>query len=222
MSKFVLLSYICLIAPSIRADCPTPTVNYAWQNGISENYSWPTPNPPAAFTGLSIDNIGIGGDLSSAFSQWTYADQSQNPSNVTFYYIGGGAPYNVYAYQVNYPGQPGLDPGQAAQTTTAVYEGTSIVAVSDTYLYIGSICSAGYPCYDQSAGDYHTFIQKVMAHEIGHTMGLADQPRNPNLQCDGQVAGQSVMNSQCGTNDQGNNLPAPALGLPPCDNGSIY
>ncbi len=118
---------------------------------------------------------------------------------------------------------PGEDPGVAAQYTLAVYSGTPNVASEDVTFYSESISSSGYPNWDQSASNYHTFVQQIMVHEIGHGMGITDQPldsSNPN--CGGQTAGESVMNGQCGTNDSAMNLPPLMLGVPSCDNASVW
>jgi hypothetical protein len=195
-------------------------VYYGWED-ISVTYEFPAPGPqPPAYTALSITDLGIADDIHAAFSRWTYANQAENPSNVGFYF-GTPGQVRVYALRVNFPGDPANgDHGRAAWTTVGVWEGTDSVAVSDIHLYYDSM-SGGIPVTDPSAPNFHTFIQKAVAHEIGHSMGLDDQPiRTGN--CGGQVAGQSVMNVQCGTNDSANNLPAPALGLPSCDNQSVH
>jgi hypothetical protein len=153
-------------------------------------------------------------------NQWTYADQNQNSTNDTFHQGTGGI--RVYVYQVNFPGVPGGgDPFQGANYAASTYEGTSIVASQDITLYIGSTCGGQnpYPCWDVNAGNFHTFVQQTIAHEIGHCMGLNDQIGDT---CPGQIPGESVMNGQCGTNDAQGTLPAPMLGLPDCDNMSIW
>ena len=107
----------------------------------------------------------------------------------------------------------------AAYTYVALYGGTRTIAFVSTELYIGSISSSGYPNYDENAGNYHAFIKKVMLHEIGHTMDLTDQPFVAGAQCGGQVAGESVMNYQCGTNDVAGNVPSMVTA---CDNASVH
>jgi hypothetical protein len=109
----------------------------------------------------------------------------------------------------------------AAQTYRGIYQGTNILADAETFFYLGSTSSFGFANYDPNAGNYHTVIQKIMAHEIGHTVGLDDQLIGPG-DCAGQTAGESVMNAECGTNDMANNMPAPMLGLPNCDNASAW
>lgn len=218
------VSLFLLVASVLRADCPTPNVAefYAWQSGIGVGYSFPVAGPPPGYlTYLSINDLGIADDIHAAFNQWTYANQSENPSNVSFHFSGGGTPFEVYAARVNFPGVPFLDPGEAAHTYVGLIYPTSYVGLASVTFYFESISpSFGYVFIDPSADNFHTYIQKVMVHEIGHTMGLADQPVRPGI-CSGQIAGQSVMNLQCETNDSLNNLPAPSLGLPSCDNQSV-
>ena len=179
------------------------------------NYNFPTPGPPPAYlTNVSIASLGIQGDINSAFNEWTTANQA-NGALVGFYSGGSNGPYRVYAYRVN---DPSVAP-YAAFTEVALYGGTRTIAVASTDLYIGSISSSGYPNYDENAGNYHAFIKKVMLHEIGHTMDLTDQPFIDGAQCGGQVAGESVMNYQCGTNDIAGNVPSMVSA---CDNASVH
>ena len=202
---------------NVRADCPTPTSPYAWSNGLGVSYAFPANNPPPCWNAESISALGIAGDINAAFNQWTYANQSQNNSAVGFYFSTSG-PFWVFAQTV--VDQSACGVSVAAQTYVAHYEGTSVVASAETFFYLGSNSLLGFPNYDPNAANYHAFIQKVMAHEIGHSMGLTDQPMREGA-CLGQTAGQSVMNGQCETNDSANNLPAAMLGLPPCDNQSV-
>jgi hypothetical protein len=190
---------------------------------VGIGYSWPSSSPPPAFTALSVDDLGISGDINSAFGQWSYANEAQNSTGNTFYFATGGVPIRLFVYQVNFPGVPGEDPGVAAQYSAAVITGTSILASEDIYLYFGSISAFGFPNWDQSAASFHTFVQQITVHEVGHGMGLKDQPLdNTNPNCGGQVAGQSVMNANCGTNDSAMNLPPPMPGVTDCDNASVW
>jgi hypothetical protein len=109
-----------------------------------------------------------------------------------------------------------------ADTQVGYYIDTGVVASAATHFYFGTLAvGLGYPNWDLGAPNFHSAVQKIMAHEIGHTMGIKDQPLGAG-DCGGQTAGQSVMNALCGTNDSANNLPAPAPGLPPCDNASVW
>ncbi len=56
-----------------------------------------------------------------------------------------------------------------------------------------------------------SIFEKVVLHEVGHTMGLGDVPQS-------QVARRSLMNNGAGVNDQLNNIP---LNIQPCDQNAI-
>ncbi len=202
---------------NVRADCPTPQSPAAWPNGLGVSYAFPANNPPPCWRGESINALGLTSDISGAFGQWTNANQSQNNSGVGFYYSNSG-PFTVFVQTVVDP--LGCGVSVAAQTFVAHYEGTGIVVSAQTLFYLGSESGLGFPNYDPNSANYHAFIQKLMVHEIGHSMGLANQPLGAGP-CAGQVAGQSVMNAACGTNDVANNLPAAMVGLTPCDNQSL-
>jgi hypothetical protein len=79
----------------------------------------------------------------------------------------------------------------------------------------------GYSGVDTSLSSFHGFIKKIVLHEAGHTMDLADQPVT-GTSCSGQTAGESVMNYICnsstGKNDSENYIPTD---LTSCDNNSI-
>jgi hypothetical protein len=77
-------------------------------------------------------------------------------------------------------------------------------------IYVNATISPGVPVYNPSGPTYSIAIQKVMQHELGHTMGLADMPGS----CGNQTAQGSVMNMFCGTNDAENNMPTTVT---PCD-----
>jgi hypothetical protein len=56
-------------------------------------------------------------------------------------------------------------------------------------------------------------IRKAAKHEIGHIMGITDQPASP-----AQTPGQSVMNLAMGVNDSQGNLPP---NVTDCDNQGV-
>ncbi|HEU0124242.1 MAG TPA: hypothetical protein VFQ91_27170 [Bryobacteraceae bacterium] len=210
------LVMVILIPDNIgMAACPTPAVTYSWPHGIPVTYSFATYVGAPAFTHIGASGLGVTSDIDYAYNLWSYANQNQNSSNVTFYNSTTG--FNrIYVVSVNSPGVPGLDPGVAANYTLGLFSGTSNVAVQDITLYYGSISIGGLPNYSSGAG-LGPFITKVMLHEVGHAMGLTDQPLGSGA-CGGQTAGQSVMNATCGTNDSAGNLPT---SVQSCDNASI-
>ena len=170
----------------------------------------------------SIAGLGIGDDINSAFNRWNYANQSQNSSNVQFFFSTTGA-FEVEAYTPTFAEFCGY--GEPAHTAVIIYAETTVVVWAKTRFFFGTDSNTvpSYPNWDPLAGNFHTAVQKIMAHEIGHPMGLDNQPVDPgNPNCGGQTAGESVMNAMCGTNDSANNLPTPTmLGIPSCDNASV-
>ena len=62
--------------------------------------------------------------------------------------------------------------------------------------------------YSSEREGYESVFEKVTLHEIGHTMGLDDVAVTSSASvCGGQIPRTSVMNSFCGVNDSGNNVP---------------
>jgi hypothetical protein len=163
---------------------------------------------------LSITDLGIDGDIFEAFNQWTQANQS-NGTNIGFSYATGGGPFPVYAEQLNVQGD-----GVPADTSRDLLEGTQTLVAAYTTFYYNTTGRGGGLNIDPNSAGYHAAITKIMLHGIGHTMGLENQPtdfNNPN--CAGQVAGESVMNAVCGTNDSANNMPSSVTS---CDNASAH
>lgn len=71
--------------------------------------------------------------------------------------------------------------------------------------------------YDPHVAGYNSIFRKVMLHELGHTMGLRDEPGGTGP-CQGQSAGNTVMNGICGQNDRLNNMPTDVA---TCDNQQV-
>src|ERR1035438_9678730 len=97
--RTISLFSISLLAAMLRADCPTPvTSDGAWGVGTPISYSWPGSMPGSAWTDLSVDTLGIADDINAAFNEWTYANQSQNSTENTFYYSNTGTAVTVSVY----------------------------------------------------------------------------------------------------------------------------
>jgi len=136
----------------------------------------------------------------SAFNKWTSAN-ANNGSGVSFSPSDSNHPAN-FTVQVGPAGGRSSDTSISSNSSTGVVTGASI-----------SIDANNTTLIDPSQ------TEKLMLHEIGHTMGITDMPvPDPSAACGGQTAGQSVMNGKCGVNDQGNNLPTDVQG---CDNQSV-
>jgi len=119
------------------------------------------------------------------------------------------------------PGSAGGFPGSTTPTY-APPQGTCSAILSSVVITI-DINNTGAPSgvvfYDKTKSNYALAITKTMQHELGHTMGLGDEPTDPNsLHCGGQTAGLTVMNGECETNDSANNDPTTPTS---CDVSSI-
>lgn len=140
----------------------------------------------------------------SAFNKWGSANQS-NGSGVSFQPASASHPA-TYTIQV---GSAGGDPSVSAvgHTNGVVTGTTTTIDANNTNLI------------DPNQSGYDAIFEKIMLHEIGHTMGITDMPvPDSNANCGGQTAGASVMNGKCGINDQGNSMP---LNITNCDQGSV-
>jgi hypothetical protein len=219
MKKLTSIISLFLTVTMLRADCPTPTSGNYWAPNSGVAYAFTTTVPPSCWASQSIPDLGIGGDIDGAFSQFNDADSTENGSATSFSRLTPPQNYAVIAQSVVDPSDP-CAVSYAAYSVWGIIAGTNIVGQASTTFYLGSFSPYGFANYDSTADTYDAFIQKLMAHEIGHTMNLTDQPYGSGA-CAGQVAGQSIMNVECGTNDSANNLPSPSLGLPDCDNASI-
>jgi hypothetical protein len=71
--------------------------------------------------------------------------------------------------------------------------------------------------YDVGVAGYSTIFKKVMLHELGHSMGLKEEPTGTG-HCLGQSGGNTVMNAVCGQNDNQNNQPT---NVAACDNQRV-
>lgn len=141
----------------------------------------------------------------SAFNKWNAANQS-NGSGVMFQAASPSHPATFVVRSGSADGDPALS--AVSRTNSGVVTSTNTtIDVQNTNLF------------DSAQSGYDTVFEKVMLHEIGHTMGITDTSV-PNMfaNCGGQAAGASVMNLKCGINDLGNNMP---LNITNCDQGSV-
>ncbi len=140
--------------------------------------------------------------INAALNAWSSANSSGNVSGVFFTtnIPSGSSP----AYII----QGGSANGHFGQTNWQTSSGT-IISATTTIDYTNTMF------FDSSKAGYSNAFTKATLHEIGHTMGLANEPINTSLSCDGQVAGESVMNAECNVNDSANNMPT---AVTTCDN----
>lgn len=142
-----------------------------------------------------------------AFREWNTANNSSNTSGVVFYPSDAAHPPNFSIINASAGGSP-------AHSAIGVNPSTRVTQSVTTKIDVNNPA-----IYSSSQPGYNTVFKKVMLHEIGHTMGINDQPvPNGSANCGGQTAGKSVMNGKCGMNDQGNNLPTTVTA---CDNNSV-
>jgi hypothetical protein len=214
--RFVLGAML-MNAMALKANCPTPVGPYAWSTDSWIYYQWSTGYSNNQVSYLSIPAIGIDGDINSAMNAWTSNNYQNNTTLASFLYTPGGGPFSVFAVQVLQPGVPGSDPGLPAETGMFYWNGPNIIAQATMTFYFGAT-SGGVQMWDMNAGNFHQAVFKQTLHEVGHTMGLFDQPTGGGS-CGGQTAGQSVMNAMCNTNDSLNNMPTSVTN---CDNQSCW
>jgi hypothetical protein len=190
LSIWITTLTLVLAAPlACRAACPA-TSSLGWE--VNANIDYTT----SSFTSAQSSSIG------TALGNWTAHNQgvstgSSNCSQVTFS-AGSSTQYFISAQS----GQSSLGPNVVGdfEITIVATDGTN--AEATTNFYFGAVLpGTTTPAWNPSASNYQKFVQKVMLHEAGHSMGLADIP------VASQAAGQSVMNNPVGANDSSNNAP---------------
>ncbi|MGH9764501.1 MAG: hypothetical protein ACREAC_27010, partial [Blastocatellia bacterium] len=144
----------------------------------------------------------------SATQIWNKANTG-NGSGVSFQLVPTGASAQLI-YQEGKTTK--VTPGE----TDITYVGAFIKMATTT---IDAMDVGGHWFDMSNQGNYSSALLQVCLHELGHTMGLADQPGN----CNQQTAGTSVMNMFCGPNDgsgSGNPTNIP-ISIPNCDNNGV-
>lgn len=145
--------------------------------------------------------VGQANNLRTAFNEWTNANAANN-SGVFFNELTAQGPVQLTVATCN---TPGCAPNGAPA-------GFSLTTMDGTVT--GAIVT-----FDLTQATEDTFFLKLGLHEIGHTMGLDNLFVDPlALNCGGQTAGGSVMNSFCGSNDSANNMPT---SVTTCDNTTV-
>jgi hypothetical protein len=197
--------------------CPTPTQNSKtnsqepyWPQGMTVYYDGVTNVPDSTLQSA----------ITSAFKSWNKAN-SGNGSNVNFQPSGAGHTANYIWYE---EATSILEPGDVAPAATlfanGAYNPTSsqITGTIETAVDARNAGGTWFNTSPSASPPYLTALLKVCLHEIGHTMGLIDQPSNPSLTCGGETPAGSVMNQLCGINDSGGNLPTSPTN---CDNTGV-
>ncbi|MDQ3744802.1 MAG: hypothetical protein M3444_10500 [Acidobacteriota bacterium] len=192
-----------------RADSGCPPVDHgmvtAWGGRSSQVYY-----------DLSGVPSSIRAQVEQAFAKWTAANQTKNGTNISFQPADASHPANyvVQIGSVSGVRQPDNTIKYAPSQTNMYGDAKAGVVTSAVTTIDLNNVRGGW--FDQSLPSFADAILKVMLHEIGHTMGLADVPvPDITANCGGQTARNSVMNGKCGVNDEGNNLPTDVTD---CDN----
>lgn len=196
---FMLFVSVTLISRSQTGCPPQSTKSAGWPRDSVVRYDVSS-LPPALQT-----------QAINALNAWNVAN-TQNISGVTFVAADSNHPA-TFTFNVGVPNTPGA----AADTGIAPIEGTNSAKTAEL------VIDANNPDHFRpSVPGYNAALFKTFLHEIGHTMGLGDIPQpntSPSAWCGGQTSGQSIMNSLCGVNDSGGNMPT---SITPCDQGSVF
>lgn len=142
--------------------------------------------------------------IEGAIALWNAANQS-NSSNITFQ-AGSGSSCKLTFKN----GSLGTAGSRASVQTT----NGKTTRATITFDLNANIPNSTSKFFDPTQESFQSAMAKAAAHEIGHTMGLADiSPPGANS-CNESDRG-SIMNGVCGTNDSANNMPD---SITSCDN----
>jgi len=181
--------------------CPTPSTD---PTTGKQNPNWPQ-NSVVYYDYSQVDG-NVQSAVRSATQIWNKANTG-NGSGVSFQLVTAGATAQLtYKEGATKNGTPG--------ETDITFTGGTINQATTT------IDAKNPAFFDMSnQANYSSALLQVCLHELGHTMGLADQPGN----CSTQSAGTSVMNEFCGINDgsgTGNPTNVP-ISIPNCDKNGV-
>jgi hypothetical protein len=201
-----LLTGLALFPLSVQqaqTGCP-PVSNNAWSKCATVYYT---------ITGF---NAAQTPQITSALSTWHQANLGNN-SHVRF--VPGAPPPSAenYGTLAVRTATPTLS-GAAADCVKNPTSGPTISATI-TFDTAWTIPGTSPPqmVYDVNVAGYNSIFKKVMLHELGHSMGLMEEPTGTG-HCLGQSAGNTVMNAVCGQNDNQNNQPTNVAN---CDNQRV-
>lgn len=204
-TQFLLLSILVIAASTpiipeyAQTGCP-PVSNNGWPKCVIVYYT------------ISGFDSSQKTQLLNAFTSWNSANRTNN-SKVKFQQDPGGAAFFVYQLTV----QTGTI-GVGAPAITNKDTGTgAISSATITFDLQAKVPNTNNLVFDPNIAGYNTIFQKVMLHELGHTMGLKDEPIGSG-NCGGQSANNTVMNAVCNHNDTGGRMPTSVAG---CDNQSV-
>lgn len=199
------LAALILFLPSVyqaQTGCP-PVSNNGWSKCATVYYTL------VGFNGTQTSQI------TSALSAWHEANLG-NASHVRF--LQGSPPggaINFGTLNVRTGATSGGAPAETIKNTASgpVVSATIRFNLQATIPNTNPVLLV----YDPNVTGYSSIFKKVMLHEVGHTMGLRDEPGGTGP-CRGQSAGNTVMNGICGQNDRANNMPTDVA---TCDNQQV-
>ena len=197
---------LALFAPSVQhaqTGCPAVS-NNGWSKCATVYYT---------VTGF---NAAQAPQITGALSAWHQADFGNN-SNVRF--VQGVPPVGAENYgTLTVRTATPTSSGAAADTVKNTTSGP-IISATITFDLTWTIPGTNPPqlVYAPNVVGYDSIFNKVMLHELGHSMGLREEPSGAG-HCLGQSAGNTVMNAVCGQNDNQNNQPTNVAN---CDNQQV-
>jgi len=146
-----VLAVVVLLTASSQANCPS------LDSAIG---GWPQDS--VVYYDVSSLPSGIQSQVIAAFNAWNTANVSNN-SGVSFQASGSGHPPATCTF-VN--GSAGGNPAETSisHTGTVVTGATITIDANNTNFY------------DPNQSGYSNVFLKIALHEIGHTMGLNDEP----------------------------------------------
>jgi hypothetical protein len=203
------VSIIRLLAQDLTSTtvCPTPSVK---PDGTKEPY-WPRNSTVYYTFDSSVVEQNLIRAAKDAMNAWGNAN-ANNGSGVTFTPASGNA---------NLVWQQGASTAGPANTDfTGKFDPTDGHITSQITITVDAANQGG-TWFDPSGTFPNTFrnqLLKACLHELGHTMGLADQATDRTKTCGNETPAGSVMNQFCGVGDIGGNIP---LSIPKCDKQGV-
>jgi hypothetical protein len=199
-----LLCLLIFVASSSisYAQCPTAEGRSAWRNGETVYYNFGNITDPEERRQIQL-----------AIDKWNEANR-HNLSGVQF----SSATPPAGASTLSFQNGPTVQPNRAGETQRNQVNGNVLVQATIT-LNTSLQLSTGGPFYDPSMPDsYATVFMKIVLHELGHTMGLADTATPSSGHTCDQTNGTSVMNLPCNANDSEGNM---AEDVTECDQNAV-
>lgn len=209
------LSLLALIVLSLAFLCTTIWVEHA-QTGcppVSQNGWRQCATIYYTVSGFDANQYG---QVLNGIDSWISHNSTNNNSRVNFVQgtpPAGATNYGTLAIQIG--STSGGVPAETIKNTTS----GAITSATISFYLQATIPNTTPPqlVFDPNVTGYDSCFKKVVLHELGHSMGLRDEPKGT-APCFGQSSGNTVMNGICGQNDSANNLPTKVKS---CDDQSV-